>query len=81
MRLPAAAVELGDIGKVIWVSLGAGVGITLAFSLVVFGSARSAEARRAGEGRALAYGALAVLGFLVFATGLIFGVQIMLSKD
>ena len=82
MRAPVAAVEVGDIVEVIWVSLLAGIGITLAFSIVVLGSGKSAEARRAGrDGASAAYGALAVLAFLAFAVGTVLGVQIMLSKD
>ncbi len=80
MRL--AVVELGQIVEVIWVSLIAGVGITAAFSLVVFGTARSAEARRAKHtAPALAFGALAVLFLLLSVAALAFGVQIMLSKE
>jgi hypothetical protein len=80
MRL--AVVELGQIGEVVWVSLVAGVGITIAYSLVVYGTSRSAEARRAGRGIAsVAYGGLAILCLLVFAGAVVLGVQIMLSKD
>jgi hypothetical protein len=75
-------VELGQIVEVIWVSLLAGVGITAAYSFVVLGTARSAEARRArNTGAALAFGALAVLFLVVFAGLVVLGVQIMLSKD
>ena len=56
MRL--RVVEVGQIFEVIWVSLVAGVGITMAYSFVVLGTGRSAEARRAGRGgAAIAYGA------------------------
>ena len=43
-----AVVEWGLILEVIWVSLVAGIGATVLFSLVVFGSSRAAEARRTG---------------------------------
>ena len=60
MRL--AVVELGQIVEVIWVSLIAGVGITIAYSLVVYGTvAIGRGAARAGRGGvAVAYGGLAV---------------------
>ena len=65
-----AAVEAGDILSVIWVSL------------VVLGTARSAEARRNGAGTAaIVWGGLAVLAFAAFAATVVFGVHIMLSKD
>jgi hypothetical protein len=76
-----AAVEAGDIIEVIWVSLLAGVFVTIAYSLVVLGSARSAEARRTGGGTAsLMWAGLAVLAFAAFAATVVFGVHIMLSK-
>ena len=76
-----AAVNVGDLVEVIWVSLVAGVGVTLTFSLVVLGTGRSAEARRTGrEGAALAYATLAGVAFLVFVAGLVAGVNIMLAK-
>jgi hypothetical protein len=77
-----AAVKAGDIVEVVWVSLVAGVFVTAAFSVVVLGSARSAEARRVGhEGAALLWGGVAVLAFAAFAVTVGFGVHIMLSKD
>jgi hypothetical protein len=77
-----AAVKAGDIFEVVWVSLVAGVFVTAAFSVVVLGSARSAEARREGqEAGALLWGAVAVLAFAAFAVTVGFGVHIMLSKD
>ena len=76
-----AAVNVGDLLEVVWVSLLAGVGVTLTFSLVVLGSGRSAEAKRTGRDvAAIAYATLAGLAFLVFIVGLVVGVNIMLSK-
>jgi hypothetical protein len=76
-----AAVNVGDLVEVIWVSLVAGIGVTLAFSLVVLGSARSTAARRLGrEAAAIGYATLAATAFLVFLVGLVVGVNIMLSK-
>jgi hypothetical protein len=79
--MPFAEVELSHLLEVIWVSLVAGVFVTVAFSFVVLGSARSGEARRAGNGgAALAYAGLAVVAFLAFAAAVVFGVNVMLSK-
>jgi hypothetical protein len=75
-------VELGQIVEVIWVSLVAGIGITTVYSLVVLGSGRWAEARRAHHtGAAIGYGLLATVSLLVFAAIVVLGVQIMLSKS
>ena len=76
-----AAVNVGDLVEVVWVSVLAGVGVTLTFSLVVLGSGRSEAARRTGrDGAAFAYATLAGVAFLVFVAGLVAGVNIMLAK-
>ena len=77
-----AAVEAGDILEVIWVSLAAAVFVSVAYSVVVVGTARSAEARRNGHGTAaFVWGGVAIVSFLLFAAAVAFGVHIMLSKD
>jgi hypothetical protein len=77
-----AAVDTGALLEVVWVSLLAGAGVALTFSLVVAGSLRSAAARRAGDkGVALAYGAVTALAAAAFVAGVILGLNIMLSKD
>jgi hypothetical protein len=76
-----AALKAGDILEVIWVSLVAGIVVTIAYSLVIFGGARWAEARRSGtSGPAIAWAGLALLAFAAFAGTVVFGVHIMLSK-
>jgi hypothetical protein len=73
---------IGDILEVILVGLVAGVGITAAYSFVVLGAGRSAEARRSGEGgAAVLFGAVAVIALLLFAAGVVLGVRIMLTKS
>jgi hypothetical protein len=75
------AVDGGLLLQVVWVSLLAGIGITAMFSLVIFGSAKAGDARRAGHGiAAAAYLALAVVAFTVFALGVVLGVQTMIEK-
>ena len=67
--------------QVIWVSLLAGVGISVLFSLVILGSAKAGDARRAGHGgAAAAFFALAVIAFALFAVGVALGVQTMIEK-
>jgi hypothetical protein len=75
------AVEIGQLFEVVWVSIVAGVGVTTAYSFVVLGTGKSAEARRTGHrGAALAYAGLAAVFLLLFAAGVVFGVQVMLRK-
>jgi hypothetical protein len=77
-----AVVKAGDILEVIWVSLVAAVFVSTVFSLVVVGSARSAEARRSGQGAAvIVWGGMALLAFALFAGAVAYGVHIMLSKS
>jgi hypothetical protein len=76
-----AALKAGDLLEVIWVSLLAGIVVTIAYSLLIFGGARWAEARRNGaSATAVAWAGLAVLAFAAFAGTVVFGVHIMLSK-
>jgi len=75
------AVDTSLLWQVIWVSLLAGVGISALFSLVILGGARAGDARRAGRGgAAAAYAALAAVALLLFAAGVLLGVQEMLTK-
>jgi hypothetical protein len=74
-------VKAGDIIEVIWVSLAAAVFVSIAYSVVVLGMARSADAARRGRGTmAVAHAALAVVAFAAFMAAVVAGVNIMLSK-
>jgi hypothetical protein len=77
-----AQVELSHLVEVVWVSVAAGIFVTVAFSFVVLGVARSAESRREGSGAAaVAFGALAVVALLAFAAAVVLGVNTMLTKE
>jgi uncharacterized membrane protein YhaH (DUF805 family) len=80
--MPVAAVDVEGLLNLIWVSLLAGVGITVVFSLVVLGGGRAAAARRAHDDISAAiFAALAVLALAAFLVGVVLGVNTMLSKD
>jgi uncharacterized membrane protein len=67
--------------QTIWVSFAAGIAVAVLFSLVILAGARASDARRAGQdGAAVAFGVLAALTFLIFAAGVVLGVQVMLTK-
>jgi hypothetical protein len=75
------AVDAHLLWQVIYVSLLAGVAISALFSLVILGSVRAGEARRARQGAAvLLYGAVAVVSFGLFALGVVLGVEAMITK-
>jgi hypothetical protein len=79
--MPVFAVDGGLLLQVVWVSLLAGVGISVLFSLVILGTAKADDARRAGHGvAAVAFSALALLAFGLFAAGVVLGVQTMIEK-
>ena len=76
-----AAIDFHALGQVIWVSLVAGVGVTVLFSVVIWGADKAADARRGGQdGQALAYGVLAVAAMVVFSAAVVVGVVVMLHK-
>jgi hypothetical protein len=79
--LVLAAIEFGQLFKMVWVSLLAGVVVTALFAFVVRASARSAEARRAGDGGAAALHATLALVFMAAFTAIVVvGIVIMLKK-
>jgi hypothetical protein len=79
--LTLAAVEFGQLVRTAWVALVAGLVVTTLFALVVRASARSAEARRSGDGTAAAmHATLAVILFAGFAASVVVGLVIMLEK-
>ena len=76
-----AEVKWGDIGQVLWAAPVAGVGVTLLFSLGIYGSTKAAEAgRNKSGGNATLFVALAALGFLGVAAAIVVGVYVILNK-
>ncbi len=77
-----AAIDFHSLGQVIWVSLVAGVGSCVLFSLVIWGADKAGDARRAGQdSQALVYGAVAIMAMAVFSVAVVAGVIVMLHKD
>jgi hypothetical protein len=62
-------------------SLIAGIGVIFAFSVAVFGAARSVEFRRDGHGAGAAmFGALAVVALIGVGGAIVLGVIVMTAK-
>ena len=77
-----AAIDFHALGQVVWVSLVAGVGVTVLFSLVIFGTDKARDARRGGQdGQAVLYSALAAVAMLVFSAAVVFAIVVMLNKS
>jgi len=73
-------VDLGQLAQVVEVALVAGIGVSIAFSLVIRGAVRAGEHRRERPVLAGAHALLAVAGLLVVAAAIGFGISTMLSK-
>jgi len=80
IALAAKIVDLGQLAQVVEVALVAGVGVSLAFSLVIRGAVRAGEHRRERPLRAGAHGLVALLGLLAVAAAIGFGISTMLAK-
>jgi predicted RecB family nuclease len=77
----ATIVETKDLLETVAVSLVAGIGVTAAFSIVIFGITRSADAaRNERPALATAAGALAALAGLVVVAAIVFGIVVMTQK-
>jgi uncharacterized membrane protein YjgN (DUF898 family) len=73
-------IDLGQLVQVVYVALLAGVGVSLAFSLVIRGAVRAGEHRRTRPVAAGAHALLAIVGMLVVLAAIVFGVSTMLAK-
>jgi len=81
--LTAAAkiVDWGQLLEVVEAGLLAGVGISVAFSLLILGTVRAGEARAASRtASALLHGLLALIALIVCVGAVVFGVSTMLAK-
>jgi hypothetical protein len=79
--MTATIVDWSDLLQTIGASIVAGVGITIAFSVVIWGTARFAELRR--EGRTAEAGlplTVSGLALAVVAAGVVFGIVVMTTK-
>jgi hypothetical protein len=79
--LAAEIVDWGTLGQVVLYSLGAGVGVSLCFSVAIVGATRFAEARRSEAGVAAAfYALLAGLGLAATVAAVVVGIIVMAKK-
>jgi predicted RecB family nuclease len=77
----ATVVETKELLETVASSLIAGIGVTAAFSLVIFGVTRSADmARNDRLVLATAAGVLAALAGAVVIAAIVFGIVVMTSK-
>ncbi len=80
LTLVGSIVDWDELGKTVVAAFLAGVGITAAFAVAIYGAAQFNERRREGhEVAAAGAAAIAVLGLAVCAAGIVFGLIVMLS--
>jgi hypothetical protein len=81
MILATAIVDFSTLGKVIEGSLVAGIGITVVFSLVIWGSTKATDyARSARRGLAVAHAAIATIGLAAVTASIVYGFTILTTK-
>ena len=75
------AVDSAALLELVWAAPLAAVTVVVAWGLVVYGSARAAEARRAGRrGNAAVYAGVAAAGGTLFGAAIVLGLIVMASK-
>jgi len=77
-----SAVDSSALLELVWAAPLAVLTVTIAWGLVIHGSARAFEAHRDGRsGLAVAHAAIAIVGAALFMTAIVFGLIVMTSKD
>ena len=75
-----AAVKWAELGELVWVAPLAALAVCTAYSLLVLGAVRVADARRDGNGGAVAgYATLALVSALVVGACVVFGLDVIVS--
>ena len=79
---PLAAVVDGDaLLEVVWVSLAAGLGVTVGFAMGIVGAARAVDLRRDGHAvESAVWGALALIAALGVAAAVVLAIVAMTNK-
>jgi hypothetical protein len=80
--IPATAiVNVSTLARVIEGSLIAGIGITIVFSLVIWGATRASDyARNDQRGLAVVHGAIATVALAAVAGSVVYGFTILATK-
>ena len=77
-----ARIEWDKVAELLWVGPLATLAVTIAFALLMTGTVRMNDARRAGQSvAAAAYGALAAASGLGFLAVVLYGLHIIIDKS
>jgi hypothetical protein len=78
----ASLIATQSLLKLLWTSLLAGVGVSVVFSLAIFGATRSRDMRRAGRGSAAtAFAVLGTVALLGSAAIVVYGMLLVAHKS
>ena len=81
MIVATKILDVGQLAQVVEAALIAGIGVSVAFSLVIRGAVRAGEHRQQSQPlRAGAYALMATLSLLAVLGAIAFAVTVMLSK-
>jgi hypothetical protein len=75
------AVKASQLGELVWVSLVAGLVVSVTFSLGLLGASRGAECRRSNAGNAAAWFALSLVTFAAFLAAVVIAVILITTKS
>jgi TM2 domain-containing membrane protein YozV len=79
--MPFGFIDTKALLETVIASFVAGVGITIVFSVAIFGAARFSELGRAGRNTAaVAYGIVGVVSALAFVAAIVVGIIVMTAK-
>jgi hypothetical protein len=79
--LELAAVDWDALLQVVWVSVVAGIGVTSAFAMAIYGATRAVDLSRSGRvAEAGLFALVAAAGLLAVAAAVVFGIVVMTDK-
>ena len=79
--MTTAAIDVGQLVELAWVSVVAGIAVAVCFSLVIVGAARSQDCRRNRRtGSATGYALLSVVAGAAFVGIAVFAIGIVTTK-
>jgi hypothetical protein len=79
--MTTGAIDWGQLFELVWAGALAGVGVSVAFAVLILGATRAADHRRAGRAPiASAYIVLGAVAAFAFAGSVVFGVWVIVSK-
>lgn len=80
MTLLATVVHWDRLLQVVWTAAAAGIGVTIIFSLAVYGVARSSDVRGERPAVATAFAIVGLVGFAASLAAIVWGLVLITSK-